>query len=118
MLFLLDNDVDAAVGRVLRQAGYRCVAAARVGLGDASDDEVSVWADNRSAVVLTHDKEYFQRRTKNTFGRHVRLACVDWEAANVVEKHLAEIVRLAEAREAVVLRVSQDGVKIFPNKWE
>jgi predicted nuclease of predicted toxin-antitoxin system len=118
VLFLLDNDVDAAVGRVVRTAGHRCITLAEVGLAAATDDEVSVWADDRGAVVLTHDKEYFRRRTKNTFGRHVRLACVDWDAVKLVERMLPDIIDLIGTREAVVLRVSQDGVMILPSKWE
>jgi hypothetical protein len=42
--FLLDNDVDVAVGRVLRNAGHECWTAAEANLAGriaADDDELS-----------------------------------------------------------------------------
>jgi len=101
LLFLLDHDVDAAVAKVLRAAGHQCVRAAEVGLADAEDDDLSVFADEKGAVLLTHDREFSNRRRRNVFGKHVRLACHDFEAAAIVSQHLEEIVEKVTAREAV-----------------
>lgn len=87
-------------------------------MADASDDDVSLWADKRGAVVITHDREYFNRRKRNTFGRHVRLACKDWEAVAIIERHLPDIVKLIPTRDAVVIKVTSERVKIFPNSWD
>ena len=44
MRFLLDHDVDAAVGQMLRHRGHECWAAGSAGLARAKDDELTVWA--------------------------------------------------------------------------
>lgn len=117
MFFLLDHDVDAGVAGVLRRHGHRCVTASEAGLATADDDQVSVFADNRKAILLTHDKEAISRRRKNTFGRHVLLACIDMEAVEVVTQQLDRIVEMIDTRDAIVLRVSKDGVYPYPNQW-
>ncbi|MGH8906915.1 MAG: DUF5615 family PIN-like protein [Egibacteraceae bacterium] len=74
MRFLLDNDVDAVVGRVLRSAGHQCWSVFEAGLAGvaaADDDDLSVYADERGAVVVTHDREFSPQRMANTFGRHL-----------------------------------------------
>jgi Domain of unknown function (DUF5615) len=42
--FLLDHDVDAAVGRMLRRHRHECLTASQVGLATATDDALTVWA--------------------------------------------------------------------------
>lgn len=115
--FVLDNDTSVAVSRILRKAGRQCVAAAASGLASASDDHVSVFADEHHAVLLTHDVEFTARRRRNTFGKHVLLACRQWEAATIVERHLEDVVKMLETRDAIVLKVSNDGVTTYPTQW-
>ncbi|MEV2240112.1 DUF5615 family PIN-like protein [Micromonospora sp. NPDC049891] len=117
MFFLLDHDVDAGVASVLRRRGHRCITASQAGLATADDDQVSVFADNHNAILLTHDKEAISRRRKNTFGRHVLLACIDTEAVTVVTQQLDVIIEMIDTRDAIVLRVSKDGVYPYPNRW-
>jgi Domain of unknown function (DUF5615) len=50
--FLLDHDVDAAVGQTLRQRGHECWTAGSAGLARARDDELTVWA--ASEVLADH----------------------------------------------------------------
>lgn len=117
MLFVLDHDVDVAVGRMLRGVGHRCVSIGSARLVTANDDAVSVFADDRGAVLLTHDQEFILRRRERTFGRHVLLACNEWDAEEVLRTHLDEVVTLINSRDAIVLRISKDNVTVYPNRW-
>lgn len=59
-------------------------------LGSApSDDELTVYADNQSTALLTHDVEFSRRRERNVIGKHVWLRCSEMEAAQFV----AELTR-------------------------
>lgn len=115
---MLDHDVDAGVGRLLRRVGHDCVTAGQVGLATANDDDVSVFADDHQAILITHDREAINRRRRNTFGRHVFLDCSDMDAVEVVGCHLEEIVHLITTRDAIVLRVSRDRVDAYRNRWQ
>ena len=110
MRFLLDNDVDAAVGRMLRRRRHECLTASQVGLATATDDALTVWASEHEAVVVSTDREFSRRRMQNAIGHHVWLRCLDWEAAAVLEAHLVEVVTRIEARDDLTVRVSLDGL--------
>ena len=110
MRFLLDHDVDAGVGRMLRRHQHDCLTASQVGLAAATDDTLTVWAGEHGAVVVSTDREFSQRRMKNAIGRHVWLRCKDWEADAVLEARLADVVRRLEARSDLTIRVSVDGL--------
>lgn len=110
MRFLLDHDVDAAVGQMLRRNGHECLTASQVGLAAATDDTLTVWASEHSAVVVSTDREFSRRRMKNAIGHHVWLRCLDWEADAVLEAHLAEVVSRLEARSDLTIRVSVDAL--------
>ncbi len=110
MRFLLDHDVDAAVGRMLRQRGHQCWTAGSVGLARAKDDELTVWAAGHQAVVVSTDGEFSQRRMKNAIGWHVWLRCSDWEASEILAHHLDEILALLETRNDLTVRVSKEGL--------
>jgi predicted nuclease of predicted toxin-antitoxin system len=118
LLFLLDQDIDVAVGKVVRRAGHRCLSAGEIGLATASDEAVSIWADNHKAIVFTHDKEFIKRRRKHTFGRHIQLICNEEDAAEIVGTYLAEIVVKLDGHDSAVLQVSRDlGVRYYAGKW-
>lgn len=89
-----------------------------MGLATADDDQISVYADNHRAVLITHDKEAIRRRRKNTFGRHVYLHCDDIDAVETIAKHLADVVLMITTRDAIVLKVAKDGVGSYPNRWQ
>jgi predicted nuclease of predicted toxin-antitoxin system len=69
--FVLDHNVDAAVAAVLRREGHEAWTAGRAGLSRVSDDELTAYADDRNAALLTHDVEFSERRRKNVIGKHV-----------------------------------------------
>jgi predicted nuclease of predicted toxin-antitoxin system len=119
--FVLDNDVDARVARVLRQARHECWTAAAAGLAgpvSADDDEVAVYAHNKGAVLITHDREFTRRRMKNTIGQHVRLDCEQPDAPDVIAEQLNAIIEALEGLENVVLIVSASRVRIHHGRWE
>lgn len=113
MLFLIDQDVDAAVARMLRTHGHRCESAWSVKLSDSGDDDLTVWAHDHSAVLISTDVEFATRRRRNSIGWHIWLRCTDWEAAAVLETHLADVLDIVAARRDVVIRVSKDGIDPF-----
>jgi len=109
--FLLDHDVDAAVGRMLRRRGHPCWTAGAAGLARARDDELTVWAAARQAVVVSTDDEFGLRRMRNAIGGHVWLSGADWEASEILADHLDEVlVGLASGTDLTV-RVSGSGVE-------
>lgn len=110
MRFLLDHDVDAAVGRMLRQRHHECWTASAVGLAAASDDALTVWASEHGAVVISTDREFGQRRSRNAIGLHVWLRCADWDASTVLGARLGDVVARLEARSDLTVRVSKEGV--------
>jgi predicted nuclease of predicted toxin-antitoxin system len=114
--FLLDHDVDAAVGRMLRRRGHECLTASQVGLAAATDDALTVWASEHRAAVVSTDREFGRRRMANAIGHHVWLRCRDWEADIVLETHLTEVVNRLEARSDLTIRVSVDGL-IDSSAW-
>lgn len=89
----------------------------QIGLARASDDQVSVFADNKDAVCLTHDREMIQRRRRNTFGRHVHLDCREWDAAALLLQNLGAVIELLCSRDAIVVHLTQNGVTPYPSRW-
>jgi predicted nuclease of predicted toxin-antitoxin system len=116
--FVLDHDVDARVGRVLRQAGHECWPSTAGLSASADDDTVAVYADNRHAVLITHDRPFTLRRMKNTIGRHVRLDCEQPDGPEVIAVRLPDLVAMLEGAQDVVLIVSATEVRRYPGRWE
>lgn len=117
MRFVLDNNVDARVQGIIHKAGHECWRASDAGLAAAADDDLSVYADNKKAVLVTHDREFTERRKSNTFGQHVRLKCPPPDACSVIALHLVDLIDELERQEVVVVELSAHGVKVFPPKW-
>ena len=117
MRFVLDHDVDVRVGAVLRQAGHECWPSTAGLTASADDDAVAVYADDRRAVLITHDREFTRRRMKNTIGRHVRLDCEQPDAM-AIGAYLGELVAALEHAHDVVIVVSAAGVTRHAGQWE
>lgn len=110
--FLLDHDVDVEVGRALRAAGHEAWTAADAGLNEVRDDVLTVYAHEKKAVLVTHDREFSQRRRRNVVGRHLWLRCNEWDAAVLLVGHLADILSVLQAREDVFVVVSKAGLEV------
>lgn len=115
MRFVLDHDVDIGVCEFLRNAGHECWRAPD---GLTTDDDVSVYADDRNAVVVSHDREFAYRRQRRTFGQHVRLACRQPDAIDVLTARLGELVQLLGQQDVGVFVVLRTRVDFKPPRWE
>jgi predicted nuclease of predicted toxin-antitoxin system len=101
---------------MLRQRSHHCWTAGSAGLARARDDELTVWAEEHHAVVVSTDSEFSQRRMQNAVGQHIWLRCSDWEASEVLADHLDEVVALLKARSDLTVRVSKEGLS-DSSKW-
>jgi predicted nuclease of predicted toxin-antitoxin system len=110
--FLCDNDISAVVAGRLRAMGHEAWTAADAGLADVDDDELTVYADDREAVLLTHDRRFSQRRRRHVVGKHVWLQCSEWDAADLLEKRLPEFIDQLERPGDLWVRVHQEGFEV------
>jgi predicted nuclease of predicted toxin-antitoxin system len=108
--FFLDHDVPVSVATMLRDQGHQCWTASEAGLAtEGQDDNLTVYADQKAAVLVTMDKEFSQRRLKHSIGRHVWLRCPEPEAAALLRSKLEEVLPFLE-RVDVTITVSHGGV--------
>lgn len=112
MRFVCDHDVDAAVAATLRRLGHDAWTAGNAGLSVATDDELTVYADDRRAVLLTHDVEFSKRRERNVVGKHVWLRCSEMDAPQLVEERLDELTGALSLHKDVWVRLSADGLTL------
>jgi len=113
-----DHDVDARVAARLRKLGHDAWTAAQAGLSRARDDELTVYADDQRAVLISHDSEFSQRRRRSVVGRHIFLQCNEWDAADVLERHLDFMLSVLDRHEDVYVRVSPDSQPTLSFLWE
>ena len=112
MRFFLDHNVDARLAGFLRKRGHECWTASDANLYKASDDTLTVYADDQKAVLITHDSAFSQRRRKNTVGMHIHLRCAEPDALELMSKHLDELlVLLRSARGDIFIVVSSAGME-------
>lgn len=110
MRFLLDNDVPVSVRTMLQRESHEAWSAYEAGLAYAEDDELTVYAGRQDAALISLDANFMQRRRKNAVGRHVRLRCIEPEAAALLRDRLKEVLEYLE-RDHVTVTVSKEGVK-------
>ena len=65
MRFVCDQLLDAAVAATLRRLRHVAWTAANAGMSAAADDDLTVYAQEHDAVLVTHDSEFSERRRKN-----------------------------------------------------
>ncbi len=103
--------------KIFRKAGHNCWRSPEAGLAGAKDDDLSVYAADKGAVLVTHDRKATERRKKRTIGSHVLLRCPEPDAGAVLAAHLDEIVGLLQGNDARVLVVSAKKVRYYPARW-
>jgi len=119
MRFVLDEDVDVQlVGSFLRQRGHECWSVVDAGLGGADDDAVAIYADDRNAVLITHDADATRRRRRFKFGRHVFRRCHQLEAVELLEIHIDELVAEVEHHSIGVFEVRRSAIVFHPPRYE
>lgn len=115
--FFLDHDVPASVARVLHAEGYECWTASEAGLAtEGQDDNLTVYADEKNAVLVTMDREFSLRRRTNSIGRHIWLRCPEPDAAALLRSKLGQVLPYLE-RDNVTITVSERGIRLHSG-WE
>ncbi len=104
--FYLDNDVDVTCAAVIRAAGHECWTASQAATQNDDDDEQTVYAVDKRAVLITHDREFTVRRRRMPIGHHVRLKCHQIDGPELLESALDQIVSFLSASPNLVLEVS------------
>ena len=117
MRFVCDRDVDAWVAVTLRRLGHDAWTAGQAGLSRAGDDELAVYADDREAVLISHDKEFSKRRRRNAVGKHVFLRCSEWDAAELLVQHLDDLLPVLGRNRDVWVRLSWDKHPQLSFEW-
>ncbi len=112
MRFYLDNDVDARCRRTIEAAGHECWTAAQAGRADAPDDDQTIYANEHDAVLVTHDREFTDRRKRNTIGRHIRLCCEQPDGPGVLATWLDDVSPVLERRTHVVIELYAEGYSV------
>ena len=109
MRFVLDEDVDASVVGALVSLGHEAWTVPQSGLQSVNDETVAVYGHQRSATVITHDKEFSAWRKRNCVGRHLQLKCDEPDAVELVERHMAGIVAVMERYEDIFCELGWSG---------
>jgi predicted nuclease of predicted toxin-antitoxin system len=110
--FFLDHDVSTAVARSLRAAGHEAWSAENAALDQAVDDDLSVYAHDHKAILVTHDREFSRRRRQNVVGWHVLIRGHEWEAAALLGSHLDTIESLTNGHADVFFEISERGCEL------
>jgi predicted nuclease of predicted toxin-antitoxin system len=81
--FFLDNDVPVSVRTMLIVRHHVCWTAGQAGLAlESQDDNLSVYAAEQDAVLVTLDREFMRRRRASPIGQHIRqhvTVTVSWD---------------------------------------
>lgn len=96
MRFFCDHDVPADVATTLSALGHDAWTAYQANLSVEDDDELTVYASNQRAVLITHDREFSQRRRQNVIGHHIWLDCAEIDAADILRAVLPEVTPMLE----------------------
>jgi predicted nuclease of predicted toxin-antitoxin system len=115
--FVLDHDVDIAVGRLLRKRGHQCWSVASAGLAAAEDLGIAAYAARRGAVLISHDQAFAERRMRHTTGQHVWLHCRQIVAVELLDRYLSEVEMVLRHMQDVVIEVTIAGVTSHPPSW-
>lgn len=108
MRFFLDQNVDARVAGVLRDLGHDAWTAEESGLSREADPNLTIYAHDRGATLLTHDREFSLRFKKHMVGRHVFLDCRESTARDVVGKRLPDVIDVLERYEDLYVMLRPD----------
>jgi len=114
---LLDNDVDAQVGAMLRGEGHRCWSASDAGLASAADRELAIYAHDQRAALVSHDRRFSEWSVKNTIGKHLYLDVPQWDAESLLLSQLPKVCRLLESMDDVVAQLHRHSL-VARTGWE
>lgn len=81
-------------------------------LANVPDDDLAVYAHDRNAVLVTHDREFSRQRGDWTIGQHIQLRCNEWEAADLLARTLPDLIVILERKRDVFIVVSTSGYEV------
>lgn len=113
MRFVLDNDVDEGCRRVLVKAGHECWTVRDAGRTDGEDADHAVYAHDKHAVFVSHDKEFARWRTELVVGKHVRICCHQIDGPDLLAARLPEVEALLASKADILLRLKPSGLEAF-----
>ena len=117
MRFYLDEDTDVRVSRVLEKHGHQCWNTPQASRLSSEDDDQAVYADNRDAIMVTHDVGFSAKQKRRTVGRHLFFNCPHPDAVNVLNTHMELISRLFEHRGNWVIELKPGSFEFHPGVW-
>ena len=106
MKFFLDHNVDTTCCEVLAAAGHSAWTTTQARRGSASDDDQTVYAMSKGAVLITHDREFTTRRKQEPYGHHVRLICREWAGPDMLRAALPRLIEFLKASPDMVVEIS------------
>ena len=106
MKFFLDHNIDFNCCDVLTKAGHDAWTTGQAGRGEASDDDQTVYAMSKGAILLTHDREFTTRRIHEPHGHHVRLNCREWDGPSLLQAALEQLSDVLNPRRDMVVVIS------------
>ncbi|GAA3177955.1 hypothetical protein GCM10010531_34710 [Blastococcus jejuensis] len=112
MRFFCDHNVPESVASRLRKLGHDAWTAAQANLAYVDDDQLTVYAQEQKAVLVTHDREFSQRRRQMVVGKHLWLACNEFDAADLLEERLPEFIDQLERQGDLWVRLRPDGFDV------
>ena len=115
--FVTDNDVDALVAVMLRDKGHDAWTAAAAGIPGVSDPSLAVYADDKEAALVTHDREFSKWRQNKMFGRHIWIRVAQPDAAEVLEEHLEDLIPILHHRPHVQIEVRRESFEVHKPRW-
>jgi hypothetical protein len=65
--------------------GHDCRTADDANLAAEDDGKLSVYADDKSAVLVTNDRAFSQAVRRRAVGQHLQLRCGPYDAPSVLE---------------------------------
>ncbi|MEX0952783.1 MAG: DUF5615 family PIN-like protein [Nitriliruptoraceae bacterium] len=116
--FVTDNDVDASVARCLTAVGHQAWTTAEAQLAATPDVSLAIYAQEKNAVLVSHDREFAGWRRRRTSSRHVWLNCDQIDAADILAFHLEDFVDVLRRREHVVIEVRRDRFIVHRPRWQ
>lgn len=117
MRFVLDECIDARLRTIFQHAGHECWTISDAGLSGEDDDEVSVYAHDRGAVLVTDDRNLIRRRRANLFGKTLELRGSKRAALEYVGRHLGAGIELLGSAPDVIVAISSSGAWIIAPAW-
>lgn len=117
MRFFLDQNVDARVRHFFVTQGHDCWTADDSGLATEADPNLTIYAADHKAVLVTHDKAFSHRSRAHVVGRHIYLRCNEFDAVRVLEMRLADVQPILERHPDIFVTVSLEGYSVtFPSE--